>query len=313
MALHMRLKLVAGVSATVLTVSAGMALSALPAQAAGTLTQSKTCVDGGGTRWSVKSTWGAVYTDSSGTRRVRNSVTGFTTSSSKVSRVDYIVWTYDPNGARIQDLRQSNRRFDFRRGAAYLTRDVRNPRSGPGKTRIQVKVGAGSDGRSKCSVTFTQPGRAAAPTPKPTPKPPPKPSTPTLTYDKVWTTGYTWWDNSPPGSAAISRPVVHKTAGGVGTYVDPVTLAVAYQGKTPIFPYGTRFYLPKWKKYFIVEDICGACDRHDAEVEYKIDLWLDARNLSRDAARQCTYRNTGATTAVKNPPRGLAVTTGRIC
>ncbi len=143
-------------------------------------------------------------------------------------------------------------------------------------------------------------------------EPAPAPS-PSLNYDKVWTTGYTWWDNSPPGSAAISYTGFRRTAAGVGTYRDPITLAVAYKGRTPQFAYGTRFYLPKWKKYFIVEDICGACDRVPTGVKYKIDLWLDARNLNRRDARDCTYSNTGATTAVRNPPSGLAVDTRRIC
>ena len=39
-------------------------------------------------------------------------------------------------------------------------------------------------------------------------------------------TGYTWWDNSPPGSAQIARPVLHQRAGGNGTYSDPITVAV---------------------------------------------------------------------------------------
>ena len=297
-----RSTLVAGLSAVALIAGAATTLAALPAEAVATLTQTKTCVDGGGTRWTVKSTWGRVYTDRFGDRRVQNDITGFTTDSSRVSRVDYILWIYDPDGKRIQDLRQSNRRFDFRDGTAYLKRDVRNPISGAGKTKIKVKVGDGGDGRSKCSVVFTQPGGSAPPRP-----------TPSLNYDQVWTTGYTWHDNSPRNSAAIAHPVIHGTAGGVGTYRDPITLAVAYKGKKPQFPYGTRFYLPKWKKYFIVEDICGACDRVPKGAEYKIDLWLDARNLDRELARKCTYRNTGAHTAVKNPPSGLAVDTRRIC
>ncbi len=292
-------------TAALVTGTAALALTVQSATAATTMTQTRTCVDGGGTKWTVRSTWGKVYTASDGSRRVQNDVTGFTTTSTKVTRVDFIIWTYNPDGTRIQDLRASNRRFDFRKGAAYLNRDVRNPLSGVGKTKIKVKVGDGGDGKSKCSLVFVQPKSA--------PTQPQGPPAPTYQTDRVYTTGYTWWDNSPPGSAAISHPVLHRTAGGVGTYADPITLAVAYSGKTPQFPYGTRFYLPRWKKYFIVEDICGACDRHPTDVKYKIDLWLDARKLSKDAARKCTYANTGTTTAVRNPPRGLAVNTSRIC
>ena len=93
-------------------------------------------------------------------------------------------------------------------------------------------------------------------------------------------TGYTCWDNSPPGSAQISRPVLHERAGGKGTYRDPITVAVGYTSDGPDFAYGTRFYLPDLNKYFIVEDICGACHRTRSGTDYTLDIWLDGRNLS---------------------------------
>ncbi len=77
----------------------------------------------------------------------------------------------------------------------------------------------------------------------------------------VYLTGYSYWDNTPPGSAAISKPVVHRKAGGKGTYDDPVTIAVGHviEGgrQTLDYPPGTRFYIEKLKKYAIVEDVCG--------------------------------------------------------
>ena len=70
-------------------------------------------------------------------------------------------------------------------------------------------------------------------------------------------TGYSYWDNSPPGSAQISRPVLHERAGGTGTYRDPITVAVGTRRRT-----GLRVRHPVLSagldKYFIVEDICGA-------------------------------------------------------
>ena len=45
----------------------------------------------------------------------------------------------------------------------------------------------------------------------------------------IFLTGYSYWDNTPPGSAAIARPVVHRRAGGTGTYSDPITIAVGYR------------------------------------------------------------------------------------
>ncbi len=122
-------------------------------------------------------------------------------------------------------------------------------------------------------------------------------------------TGYTYWDNSPPGSAQIARPILHQRAGGKGTYSDPITVAVA-SGR---FSFGTRFYLPELNKYFIVEDICGACGRSRSGAAYTLDIWLDGRNLSSGGATRCSYGVTGNTTAIKNPNRGLPVDSGSVC
>ena len=46
---------------------------------------------------------------------------------------------------------------------------------------------------------------------------------------QAYLTGYSFWDNTPPGSAAIARPVIHRRAGGSGTYGDPITIAVGYR------------------------------------------------------------------------------------
>ena len=77
----------------------------------------------------------------------------------------------------------------------------------------------------------------------------------------AYTTGYTWFDNTPPGSTLISHPVRHARAGGIGTYADPITLAVGHSLETgrDVLDYaaGTRFYLPHVRRYFIVEDTCG--------------------------------------------------------
>lgn len=76
-----------------------------------------------------------------------------------------------------------------------------------------------------------------------------------------YTTAYDYWDNTPPGSAAISDPVLHHTAGGSGTYANPVTVAVGHSLATghDVLDYrkGTRFYVPNVRRYFIVEDTCG--------------------------------------------------------
>ena len=77
----------------------------------------------------------------------------------------------------------------------------------------------------------------------------------------VFLTGYSYWDNTPPGSAIIGRPVIHEFAGGSGTWADPITLAVGwriYFGRHfEDYEPGTRFYIPRLRKYAIVEDLCG--------------------------------------------------------
>ena len=64
----------------------------------------------------------------------------------------------------------------------------------------------------------------------------PLPSTPPETAgtagEDAYITAYTWFDNTPAGSPTISHPVLHKTAGGSGTYEDPVTIAVGHSLET---------------------------------------------------------------------------------
>jgi hypothetical protein len=77
----------------------------------------------------------------------------------------------------------------------------------------------------------------------------------------VYTTGYTWFDNTPPGSGRISNPRVHARAGGTGTFDDPITMAVGHSLATGHdvldIAAGTKFYLPHVRRYFVVEDTCG--------------------------------------------------------
>src|SRR5512135_1310636 len=49
------------------------------------------------------------------------------------------------------------------------------------------------------------------------------PPQPQRIITSAYTTGYTWFDNTPPGSGEISHPVLHAKAGGTGTYADPIT------------------------------------------------------------------------------------------
>ena len=126
----------------------------------------------------------------------------------------------------------------------------------------------------------------------------------------VFVTGYTYWDNSPPGSAQIARPIIHDRAGGTGTWRDPITVAVGFG---PRFPFGTKFYLPELKKYFIVEDLCGACSDGRSGGEYTLDIWLDGSDTSSGRATSCAASITGVQPAIKDPDKNLPVDSGSVC
>lgn len=109
-------------------------------------------------------------------------------------------------------------------------------------------------------------------------------------------TFYGWWDNTPPGGA-IAFPGLHRTAGGTGSYADPITLATSSAELRP----GSRVYVPRVGKYFIVEDSCQECG-----VDYRgqgrdhtkpgpnggpglvhFDLWLGGRGGNAFDAIDC--------------------------
>lgn len=139
----------------------------------------------------------------------------------------------------------------------------------------------------------------------------------------VYLTGYTWWDNTPPGSAAIARPVLRQRAGGTGSYASPITIAVGHSitggQQTLDYPAGTRFYLPRLRKYAIVEDVCGdgaqpqlgPCHTGHQGRPW-LDIWLGGRSMEPAAADACARRITGLQPIVQDPPRDLPVVEGEI-
>ena len=73
---------------------------------------------------------------------------------------------------------------------------------------------------------------------------------------KATVTFYGWPDNSPPGNR-IAHGIIHKHAGGDGTYCNPTTFATERSNNDRI-PYGIKIYVPFLKQYFIREDLCAA-------------------------------------------------------
>ena len=109
------------------------------------------------------------------------------------------------------------------------------------------------------------------------------------TTQPTFLTFYGWYDNTPPGGD-IAYPQIHDTAGGKGTYADPITFATS----TAELKAGTKVWVPRVKKYFIMEDGCDECSddwsghgpnggpglRH-------IDLWLGGKGGSAFDAIDC--------------------------
>jgi hypothetical protein len=126
----------------------------------------------------------------------------------------------------------------------------------------------------------------------------------------IWLTGYSWQDNTPPGSSTVGEPVLHKEAGGTGTYADPITVAVpGHKGDMDWQP-GTRFYLPTVQRYVIVEDSGAAKPPSGADTH--LDMWIGGQDGTKDTTDDCENSLTGDVPAIVNPPEGEAVMSGPI-
>jgi hypothetical protein len=97
---------------------------------------------------------------------------------------------------------------------------------------------------------------------------------------------YGWPDNSPPGGD-IAYPVIHKSAGGTGTYSDPIT-AASDKAELPV---GTKLYVPFLHRYFILEDDCTECDEdwtgHGPDGGprlHHVDLWVGGQGAQSNKA-----------------------------
>ncbi len=193
------------------------------------------------------------------------------------------------------------------------------------------------------SISEPEPATVAAKPVPAVPKTPAKPGQlPTcsaqtqnqLSAECVWTayvTSYTWWDNTPPGSPIIAfssadgAPTVHNIAGGIGTYQNPITVAVGHVIEngvdTPDYLPGTRFYVEDFKAYFMVEDTCGdgntpqdmPCHNlktADPGAEVWLDIWIDGRDVSVEDSNSCARKLTRNYRVIQNPSPSYPVVEG---
>lgn len=152
----------------------------------------------------------------------------------------------------------------------------------------------------------------------------------------AYVTGYSYYDNTPPGSATIAYPnAQHKVAGGTGTYANPITLAVGWSlvGKKEVPDYapGTMFYLPVLRKYVRVEDQCGDISRkrplpqdgpcHKLDTKGNradpgstvwLDVWVDGKGYTRKTSDKCMSTISKVHTVVLNPRADYPVHAGSI-
>jgi hypothetical protein len=143
---------------------------------------------------------------------------------------------------------------------------------------------------------------------------------------QAYTTGYGWPDNTPPGGA-IASPCIHQTAGGTGTYADPITIAVGHSITGSVdtldYPACTIFYIPNVRRYFIVEDSCGDGNDPQAEacnVGYPsgtttwVDMWVGGQGGNSSAVLNCesflTDTNGVAHLIIENPANDYVVVPG---
>lgn len=149
------------------------------------------------------------------------------------------------------------------------------------------------------------------------------------TVPHAYVTAYTFFDNTPAGSAQISNPVIHVSAAGSGSYQDPVTVAVGHSFATgrDVLDYaaGTRFYIPDLRRYFIVEDTCGdgnkpqngPCHRLDTPGNKAdtgattwVDIWINGKGSTKAKANTCAEDLTANHRMLINPSSGYVVASG---
>lgn len=128
------------------------------------VTQSATCIDGGGVRWNTRAVWGKDYRAADGALRASIDYAGWTTTRLGRVPTDSSVRSYDGSGVRVQELTWTGR-SDYRSGSAYKVANPLNPPSAPGRARVTVTLGLDGDGMGDCTVTFTQPGQASTRSP----------------------------------------------------------------------------------------------------------------------------------------------------
>ena len=155
-----------------------------------------------------------------------------------------------------------------------------------------------------CSAAGGQPVTDASTTP-------PAPPTPSRTYAaaqvQAIVTFYAAADHDPPGSTDIAYPSDrHRTAGGTGTFDDPITMATDVRE----IPVGGLVYSPKLQRYFVMEDDCAPCIQEwGASKKAHVAFWIGGGTDARVAACEDSLTSARPVAIEYDPPPGLPVDT----
>ncbi|MCP2329469.1 hypothetical protein HDA40_007976 [Hamadaea flava] len=220
---------------------------------------------------------------------------------------------FDPasrSGSRIDGLPTPSSSTDM----SLAPSPTQSPSARLSPTSSPSPTGAGSS-----PTRSTSPTRTTAPATATTGSPSSQPSI------NAYITGYSYFDDTPPGSADLANPVLHDQAGGTGTYADPITVAVGHSvtGSEDVldWPAGTRFYIPNLRRYFIVEDTCGdgstpqdgPCHTgYPSSATTWLDIWIGGQDGSESGAAQCMDAITGTWAVLVNPASTYATTAGDV-
>ncbi|KAF2479783.1 hypothetical protein BDY17DRAFT_313521 [Neohortaea acidophila] len=107
-----------------------------------------------------------------------------------------------------------------------------------------------------------------------------------VTINNVEHTFYGYPDNSPPGAGTAYSCGYGRgyTAGGKGTYADPLTFATA-PGE---FNKCEIIYDEYTRKYLVFQDTCAKCIKDWAKGIYHIDIWTGSSTVNGGKAQiQC--------------------------
>lgn len=144
---------------------------------------------------------------------------------------------------------------------------------------------------------------AACGTVRPSPDRSPTGKEPTVPTRLMEVTFYGWPDNTPPGNT-IAYPDIHQTAGGTGTYTDPITFATDAREIAP----GTRIYVPYLQKYFIMEDDCTASDiEWSSSGSWHIDIWIGGQGYATVEPEATSLTRAEKQSVLISPPANESV------